>query len=319
MRRRKPRQELENAPAPLLHSGRIPMTSLLQTLAVAEFLNFRHAANALGVSQSSVSMRIRLLEEDLGVILFERHARGVRLTDAGRYFVEKIAAGVDQLDHAVKTAGMIARRECGRLRVGVHALVPGGFLAELIGRYREQHPSIDLDITEGAARETVAQVRAHRLDVAFVANSSDIPDCHSKPIWTEQLVAAAPSNHPLANRAVVVWADLASETFLVRHGGTGPQVHDHILLRLAGRFPNPSIIRFEVECATLLSMVAQGFGLTIVGDADALTPRPGVVFLPIRDEPEPIAFSAVWSPHNRSPALASLFALAGQMGGPGGV
>lgn len=265
MRRRKPRQELENAPAPLLHSGRIPMASLLQTLAVAEFLNFRHAANALGVSQSHV--------------------------------------------------GMIARGECGRLRVGVQALVPGDLLAELVGRYREQHPTIDLDITEGAARETVALVRAHRLDVAFVANSSDIPDCHSRRIWTEQLVAAAPSNHPLANRAGVVWTDLAPETFLVRHGGTGPQVHDHILLRLTGRFPNPSIIRFEVECATLLSMVAQGFGLTIVGDADALTPRLGVVFLPICDEPEPIAFSAVWSPHNRSPALASLFALAGQMGG----
>ena len=98
---------------------------------VAEPLNFRHAANALGVSLSSVSARVKTLEEDLGVPLFERHARGVRLTEAGRRFVEHVAAGVDQLDHAVKTADMAASGECGRLRIRVHALIPGSFLAAL--------------------------------------------------------------------------------------------------------------------------------------------------------------------------------------------
>lgn len=60
-----------------LLGSRIPMVSLIQTLAVAEYLNFRHAANALGVAQSSVSARVKALEEDLGILLFERHARGV--------------------------------------------------------------------------------------------------------------------------------------------------------------------------------------------------------------------------------------------------
>ncbi len=109
----------------------IPLASLIQTLAVAEHLNFRHAANALGVSLSSVSARVKTLEEDLGILLFERHARGVRLTEAGHHFVEHVAAGVDQLDHAVKTAGMAASGERGRLRIGVHALIPRSFLAEL--------------------------------------------------------------------------------------------------------------------------------------------------------------------------------------------
>lgn len=71
------------------------MMTLVHTLAVAEYLNFRHAANALGVAQSSVSARVKALEEDLGILLFERHARGVRLTEAGRHFVERIAVGID--------------------------------------------------------------------------------------------------------------------------------------------------------------------------------------------------------------------------------
>lgn len=286
------------------------MTSLIQALAVAEHLSFRHAANALGVSQSSVSTRIRMLEEDLGVLLFERRSRGVRLTKAGRHFVEQVSIGIDHLEHAVRTAGMVARGEQGGLRVGIHALIPGSFLANLLERYREQHPGIEVEITERAARDSVMQLRANRLDVTFVAGFPDFPDCHSRRIWSERLLAALPSRHPLADRSGVTWADLAEDTFLVRHGGTGPQVHDHIVMRLAARRPNLAILRFDVERGTLLSMIAQGYGVTIVGEATSLLPTSGVVFLPVVDENEPVTFSAVWSPGNRNPALRAFLSLA---------
>lgn len=312
MRRRRLKNAQPDRSSQIL-GGRIPLASLIQTLAVAEHLNFRHAANALGVAQSSVSARVKALEEDLGILLFERHARGVRLTEAGRQFVKHVAAGVDQLDHAVKTAGMAAAGENGRLRIGIHALIPGSFLAKLIAQYREDHPGIEVEITEGTSRDAVMQLRADRLDVAFVIGKPELPDCHTRPIWTEPLVAALPDGHRLAGHSTITWADLVSETFLVRHGGTGPQVHDHIVLRLAGRWPSPSILRFDVERGTLLSMVGQGFGITIVGAATALLPTTGIVFLPFADEPEPVAFTAVWSPFNRSAALKNLLDLAGKM------
>ncbi|ENR5136357.1 LysR family transcriptional regulator [Pseudomonas aeruginosa] len=289
------------------------MASLIQALAVAEYLSFHRAADALGVSQSSVSARIRALEEELGILLFERNTRGVRLTEAGRLFVERVSAGVDQLDHAVKTAGMAASGERGRLRIGVHALIPQGFLSELIGQYREDHPGIDVEITEGTAREAMMQLRADRLDVAFVAGSPDLPDCHTRPIWTEPLLAVLPERHRLAGKPAVVWGDLVGETFLARHGGTGPQVYDHIVLRFAGSWPAPSILRFDVGRGTLLSMVAKGFGITIVGAATSLLPTSGIIFLPFADEQAPIAFSAVWSPSNRAAALNNLLNLAGKM------
>jgi len=296
-----------------LLGSRIPLVSLIQTLAVAEHLNFRHAANALGVSQSSVSARIRTLEEELGILLFERNTRGVRLTEAGRLFVERVATGIDQLDHAVKTAGMAASGECGRLRIGVHGLIAGSFLDNLLAEYRKDHPSIAVEMTEATARDAVMRLRMGRIDVAFVVGTFDLPDCHSRPIWTEPLVVAMSANHPLADQPGVTWADLAPEQFLVRHGGTGPQVYDHVLLRLAGRWHSPAIQRFDVERGTLLSMVAQGFGVTLLGAASALFPTAGIVLLPITDEPEPVIFSAVWSPHNRSAALRNLFTLAGDM------
>ncbi len=304
--------------------SRIPLVSLIHTLAVAEYLNFRHAANALGVSVSTVSTRVKTLEEDLGILLFERHARGVRLTDAGHRFIEQVSAGVDQLDHAVKTAGLAASGECGRLRLGIHALIPRSFLAELIAQYRETHPGIAVEITESTARDAVIQLRSDLLDLAFVAGPAELPDFHSRRIWTEPLVAVLPERHPLAGQSTVTWPDLAGETFLVRYDSTGPQVHDHIILRLAGRLPPPSIQRFDVGRGTLLSMVEQGFGITIVGAATALLPTTGLVFLPFADEPEPVSFSAIWSPFNQSPAIRNMLVLAGKLGricdsAPGGI
>jgi DNA-binding transcriptional LysR family regulator len=101
----------------------------------------------------------------------------------------------------------------------------------------------------------------------------------------------------------VRWSELAGEAFLARSSGAGPQVHDHIVLRLAKHWSRPPIQRFEVERDTLMSMVAQGYGITLTSEAAAQALFPGVVFRPILDEPEPITFSALWSPHNRSRAL----------------
>lgn len=220
---------------------------------------------------------------------------------------------MDQLDQAVKTANLAASGESGRLRVGLHGLIPGGFLDKLLAQYRADYPAVTVEMTEGSAREGLMLLRTHRIDVAFLVGTFDLPDCHSRPIWTEPLVIALPANHRLVGRSGVTWADLASEQFLVRHGGTGPQVHDHIVLRLAGGWPPPAIQRFEVERGTLLSMVAQGFGITLLGAASQLFPTAGVILLPIVDEPEPVVFSAIWSPHNRSAALRNLFAMASEM------
>lgn len=295
--------------------ARIPMISLIQTLAVAEYLNFRHAANYLGVSPSSVSERIKTLEEDLGILLFERHARGVRLTEAGRHFVEGVTVGIDHLEHAVKTAGAFAHGDLGRIRIGVYALTPGGFLDDLLTRYRKAHPRIAIEIIEGTARDIIFQLRADQLDIAFVAGAPDLPDCHSRRIWHEPLLAALPADHPLANSESVTWADLTGEAFLVRHGGTGPQAYDHIVLRLAGRWETaPSILRCDVERCALLQMITQGFGVSIAGQATALVDIPGVVFRPFHDEPDPVPFSAVWSPYNQSATLRNLLDLAGRMG-----
>ena len=295
-------------------NGRIPMAALVQTLAVAEYLSFRHAAKALGISQSSVSFRIRTLEDELGVLLFERNTRGVRLTEAGRRFIAQVDDAIEILDTAIKAVASRTSGPQDNLHIGVHALLPGGFLDRLLERFHREHSLVDLHISEGTARDAQIMVRERKLDLAFMACTYELPDLHSRVIWHDRLIAALPATHPLAAEASVTWAQLAGEIFLVREGGTGPQVHDLIVTRSAGRWPVPEIRRPDVGCGSLLSMIAAGYGVSLFVKEKAATATPNVVFLPISDEPETIAFSAVWSPSNRSPALKNFLTLATDLG-----
>ncbi len=290
------------------------MSALIQTLAVAEYLSFHRAALALGTSQSSVSARIKALETDLGIVIFDRNTRGVRLTEAGRRFVDQANDAMGILDRAIKTAGMQAHGEQGDIRIGVHALTVGCFLDRLLERFHDKHPGVRMHITEGTARDAQIMLRKGRLDVAFMACSHEIPDLNSRVIWRDRLMAALPARHPLAVLQHVEWQRLAEETFLVRHGGTGPQVHDLIVARSAGKWLTPAIQRVDVERSTLMSMIAAGHGVSLFVEDSTFGNTANVIFLPISDEPETIPFSAVWSPRNRDPALLNLLTLATKMG-----
>lgn len=289
------------------------MASLVQVLAVAEYLNFRHAANALGVSQSSVSTRIKTLEEDLGVLLFERRHRGVRLTEAGRCFIAEVATGINHLDHAIRTVGAISIGAVGRLHIGLQFSIAAGFLADLFRRYREEHPNVELVLAEGPSAETIRRIREGSLDIAFIAGEVNAPDCHSRQIWNETLVIAVQTDHRLAIADQILWQDLTSDVFIIRQGGTGPQLQDHIVRRIVEQGKTPHLRRFDVERDTLMHMVADGEGITLTSEAATHVQFPGVVFRPIADEAEQAWFSAVWSPHNRSQVLKNLLDLAAEM------
>lgn len=310
MRRKRLRAQLAVPSASSLPSGRIPMTALIQTLAVAEYLNFHHAAKALGITQSSVSTRIKALEETLGIVLFERRHRGVRLTEAGRRFVAEVSAGIEQIDHAVRTAGAASDGKVGRLTIGLNGSIATGFLADLRRRYSAAHPAIEQSIIEGPSSHTLAMIRDGKLDVAFIVNIADVPDCHSRHLWNEALMIALPAAHPLAALETLAWADIVKETFLVRQGGAGPQVFEHIVRRVAEHGRSPRLQRRDVGRDTLMHMVAAGEGITLTHEAGSHVPFPGVVFRPIDDEKEHARFSAVWSPQNRSPALRNFLDLA---------
>lgn len=312
--RRRLTQHVDTSGSRTLLGTRIPLITLVQALAVAEYLNFRHAAKRLGVSQSSVSTRIKALEEDLGILLFERRHRGVRLTEAGRRFVVEISAGISHLDHAVRTAGAVSSGTTGQLAIGLISSIAGGFIAEMRRCFRQTYPDVEQVVMEAPSAQAVALVRDGKLDVALVLDPVHAPDCHSRQLWAETFLIALPAAHPLAARDSLEWLDLAPETFLLCTSGAGPQLFEHIVRRMAERGRSPRVCRRDVGRDTLMHMVASGEGVTLASETARHMNCPGVVLRQIDDEAEKVRFSAIWSPHNRNPALLNLLDLAMEMG-----
>ena len=123
----------------------INLVSVSQALLVAEHLSFSRAAQVLGVRQSAVSRRVRALEDEFGVSLFERDFTGVRLTEAGRRFLERARPALSEIDHAMKAAASAGRGAEGVIRIGILASVSGGFMRNVLGSYREQPCDRDRD------------------------------------------------------------------------------------------------------------------------------------------------------------------------------
>jgi hypothetical protein len=123
-------------------SPRMDFVSITQGLLVAECLSFRRAAKVLGIQQSTVSRRVRSLEDVLGVSLFERYNGGVRVTAAGARFFDQARDALLQLDYAAKSASAAGRGAIGRLNIGILSSMAAGFLREVIRAYRARHPDV---------------------------------------------------------------------------------------------------------------------------------------------------------------------------------
>lgn len=306
--RRSVNSSLTGAPA-------VDVLSIHQALVVTEQLSFRRAAAALGIRQSAVSHRIRTLEETLGVSLFERRPRGVRLTLAGVRFLERAKRALDQLDYAVAGAQFAGQGQEGRLRIGIFTPLAEGFLRKLLSRFAQSHPRVAMELREASRRSCLADLRANLLDIVFVTGSNAIGGCETSELWTERIHIALPANHPLASRDRLDWSVLAAEHFIVSRYAPGPEIHDYIVRRLASFLCFPKVERIAVSSGTILDLVGMGFGIGVVSASRTTIAVPDVVFRPLTDSADIVPYSAVWTAENDNPALRRFLSAAHVMAG----
>jgi DNA-binding transcriptional LysR family regulator len=297
------------AKRPIKHRG-VNLTSLRQALVVAEHLSIRGAARALRVSESAVSRRMQTLEGQLGVPLFVRLQSGVRLTTAGRLILGRVRDFVSQLENSTNQARALARELIGRIKVGILSSIADGFLRELLEPHLAEHPTVTLQVFEGSPTEHVANVRSGRLDVAFIVDGTDIPECEALQLWSERLYVAIPGKHSLARRKQVPWSALRSEQFILRETERGPALCDRVLENLSGPTQQPMLRKLEVSRETMMHLVAMGLGVSLTSEATMGLRFPGVVFRPITGRDESVQFTAVWLRNNPNPALTTFLRLA---------
>lgn len=286
------------------------LRTVAQALLVAEHRSFRQAANALGVRPSAVSRRVRSLEDALGVSLFERHHRGVRITAAGAQFLNRMSCALSEMDHAAQIAAAAGRGECGHLCIAVISSVAVGFLRELILTFREQHKQVTLQFSESTYGEYVASIGKGLLDVAFVMGVPIVPSCETTRLWNERLFVVLPQEHLLCAREKIEWSALSDEHIVVPQFGPGPIIQDLLINRFTDLCHHPRIQILDVGRETLMDLVGLGLGVSLATEGASASCYPGVEFRPIADDRSVIPMSGVWSPSNDNPAFRRFLSLA---------
>ncbi|QIB35263.1 LysR family transcriptional regulator [Ancylobacter pratisalsi] len=286
---------------------------LRYAIIAAEHGSFRRAAEALNVSQSTVSRRIQILERRLGAPLFVRLRTGIRPTRSGERFLREAATGADHLRQAAQAIAAVKHGGAGDIRVGLVASLAQGFLATLLAEYHRRFPSVTVEIDDEASETNVAGVLNGRLDVAFVTGIASVPRCSSCHLWDERIYIAVPSSHKLAAEKQISWSQVRNEVFLVSAGGPGPEIENYLISKLSGLGFRPRIHLQRVGRDNLVNLVACGFGVTLTTESTRGTGYRGVAFIPVEGASEIVSSSVLWRDANDNPALKGLLDLSREL------
>ncbi|SFM99198.1 LysR substrate-binding domain-containing protein [Variovorax sp. OV329] len=275
------------------------LTELKYIVAVARERHFGKAAEACFVSQPTLSVAIKKLEDELEVKLFERSAGEVTVTPLGEQIVQQAQSVLDQAASIKEIAKRGKDPLAGPLKLGVIYTIGPYLLPDLVRQNISRTPQMPLMLQENFTAKLLDMLRAGEIDAAIMAEPFPDAGLAIAPLYDEPFVAAVPSHHELAQKESVTSDELKSETMLLL--GTGHCFRDHVLEvcpEFARFSSNAEGIRKSFEGSsleTIKHMVAAGMGVTLVPrlsvPPESLKPRPKsrrepealVRYLPVRD------------------------------------
>ena len=228
---------------------------------VIECQSFSLAASHLGISQSGVSHAVANLEEELGVLLIERHRPGIALTEMGKCMIRHARQMLGLHDAILQEAAATKGLKLGSVRIGSFGPTSSvRLLPQLMWAFGQKYPEIELRVFEAGDREVVEWLHDRYVDVGFVMFPNEMVD--TIQIAEDQLVVVIPAGHPLAKRSAIRPAELASEPFILSGGGSRPLIEE--VFRSAGVRLN---VRYRLQqVLSILEIVRRGLGVSVVAE-----------------------------------------------------
>lgn len=273
-------------------------------VALTDTGSFTEAAEAIHLTQSAVSHALATLERELGITLLERNRKGiVALTAAGQQIMPHARTLLAQAE-AIKQAAAVARgTAAGKLRLGsVVSFVPPRLLASLLTTFQQTYPEIELILFEGALHEVGEWLNEGVVDLSFVILSA--AEIDTTPLVTDELLVLASARHPLSQQTAVTADDLGRNTFIMEK--TNCVLYLMGQIGLDGERIKP-LIRYQAsDSATILAMVREGLGITLVARQLLPAKLEGLVALPLQPR-RPLSVGLAVRAHETASPAATLF------------
>jgi DNA-binding transcriptional LysR family regulator len=289
----------------------VELRHLRYFVAVAERKGFREASRFLHVSQPAISKSLTQLERELGIELFSRSGRSVRLTAQGEVFYKETLLTLKQADHAVAAARRAGRGEFGTLTLAFCGVATYGFLPRLVQQYKEFQPGVQISLREmNPPRQEVAllegQIDAGITRLPFPKKLAS--ELEVRSILREPLVVAVSAAHPFAGRKLRM-DQLSAEPFILLQRVGAPAVYDAILgMCQKARFA-PRIASEADLMHTVFTLVAAGQGIALVPACVMNLCPPGVRFLRLQKDEYTADLVLAWRKDSQSSTLQTFVTL----------
>ena len=239
-------------------------------VAVAEMQNVSRAATQrLYVSQPSLSRQIRDLEEEIGVQLLDRGPKSVCLTEAGRVFLEKARAILQNTDDAVAAVRAVAGKRVAELHVGDFPLTTARLMPDLLRSYQKAMPNVQVKLHDWPVERNIAGVREGRLQLAIIIpplRSNSLEELQFEPLVAVRTSLAVSSNHSFAGKKSVSLAEAAREPFIGLMREEYPRYYEYLDAIFGKVNDKPRIVEEHDGWAGVFSAVDAGTGVAIVSD-----------------------------------------------------
>ncbi len=274
-------------------------------LAIAENKGFVKASSALHIAQPALSRQIRDLEEELGVILFERSKSGVTLTFPGECFLTDVQRIFTILEEAQSRARRAQSGHSGALSIGVvESFAWDEAITQSLQNFQHQCPEVVLNVALMSSPEQLAAIRDERLSAGFLFDRSpEDATFEGIAVLATRAVLAVPASSPYAKHPPDHLADLHAEDFVFIQRAQNPLHYDRIIHACHSAGLTPRIVQSGTTDSSNLGLVAAGLGLTIVPAATESRKPKSVVLVPVGDLNVVMTMELVWRRDCNLPAL----------------
>jgi DNA-binding transcriptional LysR family regulator len=280
-------------------------------LAVADELNIGRAAARLCISQPPLTRQIHALEEELGVSLFVRTAKGVELTQAGEMFKVEAANIRMMIEAGIDRTRRVSAGRLGRLDIAIFGSAIYDTVPKLLQKFRCKLPDVNIVLHTMDKNEQIEALRQRRITVGFNRLISPQADIGCELVAMERLVVVLPEGHPLGAQEAVPFCALADFPFVLFPNVGKPNFVDFVTELCRQQGFEPDIGQIVGDPVTGIALVARGFGITLVPESAASSLRfAGAVYLPLADAPQAVAdISCLYRASDQSPLLHAFLAV----------